>query len=253
MTTLLPIPTTPSEFTPAPITDQEAAAMFRAVLNLFRLWGLSDDQASIEDIADPADWPLLISAEQKTNPRVMESIGNLDLVPPDRRVGGPGASWLMARFVHVSPDRPSRFSRGRFGVLYAGREFETALLETVHHHALFMARTREPAGWTSQFREILLDIDAELHDVRGSDPDHAAILDSENYGEATALGERLHATASEGLVYPSARNPDGTCAALFYPDLASNPRQGRHLDYHWDGLRVDLFREPADGKVYRIA
>lgn len=47
VTTLLPIPTAPSDFTPAPITDEEAAAMFRAVLNLFRLWGLSDDQASV--------------------------------------------------------------------------------------------------------------------------------------------------------------------------------------------------------------
>lgn len=73
-----------------------------------------------EDIADPADWPLLLSAEQKTNPRLMESIGNLDLVPPSRRVGGPGASWLMAPFVHVTGDRPSRFSRGLFGILYAG-------------------------------------------------------------------------------------------------------------------------------------
>jgi hypothetical protein len=35
-----------------------------------------------EDIADPADWPLLLSAEQKTNPRLMATIGNLDLVPP---------------------------------------------------------------------------------------------------------------------------------------------------------------------------
>jgi len=45
-----------------------------------------------EDIADPADWPLLISAEQKTNPRIMVTIGNLDLVPVERRVGGNGAS-----------------------------------------------------------------------------------------------------------------------------------------------------------------
>ena len=45
-----------------------------------------------EDIADPADWPLIISAEQKTNPRLMETIGNLDLVPETRRVAGPGAS-----------------------------------------------------------------------------------------------------------------------------------------------------------------
>ena len=29
-----------------PITDAEAGAMFRAVLNLFRLWGVTDDQGS---------------------------------------------------------------------------------------------------------------------------------------------------------------------------------------------------------------
>ena len=66
-----------------------------------------------EDIADPADWPLLISAEQKTNPRLMENIGNLELVPKDRRVGGQGATYLMAPFCHVSPDRKSSFSDGR--------------------------------------------------------------------------------------------------------------------------------------------
>jgi hypothetical protein len=195
-----------------------------------------------EDIADPADWPLLLSAEQKTNPRLMESIGNLDLVPPRRRVGGPGASF----------DRPTRFSRGRFGVLYVGRQFETALLETVHHHARFMARTKELAGWTSQFREIVLDIDGHLHDLRGNKPGYTGALDPDDYGEAQALGERLRGGGSEGVVYPSVRKSGGECVGLFHPDLASNPRQGRHLDYHWDGKRVDLFREPGSGIVYRI-
>ena len=31
--------------------------------------------ALFEDIADPEDWPLLIAAEQKTNPRLMETLG----------------------------------------------------------------------------------------------------------------------------------------------------------------------------------
>ena len=66
-----------------------------------------------EDIADPEDWPLLISAGQKTNPRLMVTIGNLDLIPRERRVGGQGASYLMAPFTHTSPDRPSRFSDGQ--------------------------------------------------------------------------------------------------------------------------------------------
>ena len=118
-----------------------------------------------EDIADPRDWPLLISAEQKTNPRLMESIGRLDLVPPDRRVSGPGASYLMAPFTHATPDRPSRFSDGSYGVLYAAEGFETALFETVHHHKRFMRATNEKPGWTSQFREIVFDIEVELADL----------------------------------------------------------------------------------------
>src|SRR3546814_4909700 len=73
----------------------------------------------------------------------MATIGNLDLVPADRRVGGNGASYLMAPFTHVSTDRPSRFTDGSYGVLYVGNAFETALFETIHHHARFMARTAE--------------------------------------------------------------------------------------------------------------
>lgn len=34
-------------FVPEPITDDEAAAMFRAVINLFGKWELSDDQSAI--------------------------------------------------------------------------------------------------------------------------------------------------------------------------------------------------------------
>lgn len=201
-----------------------------------------------EDIADPADWPLLISAEQKTNPRLMEAIGNLDLVPPARRVGGPGASYLMAPFTHASPTRPTRFSNGTFGVLYAGNRFEVALLETMHHHARFMARTREVPGWTSQFREILLDVAGELHDLRDGEP--AGVLDQDDYSVSQKLGAELRTAGSDGVVYPSTRCPGGECAGLFYPDCAANPVQGRHLDYHWNGERVDLYREA--GQVYRI-
>ncbi len=206
-----------------------------------------------EDIADPADWPLILSAEQKTNPRLMESVGNLDLVPPERRVAGLGASYLMAPFTHVSPDRPSRFSDGTFGVLYVGNVFEVALFETVHHHGRFMAATGQAAGWTSQFREIVLDVTASLHDLRADSGEEAreALL-PDDYEAGQALGARLREAGSEGIVYPSVRCAGGECAGLFHPDLAANPVQGRHLDYHWDGLRVDLYRDLSSGEVFRI-
>ena len=46
MATLTRVASEPRPFTPEPITDEEAAAMFRAGLNLFRLWGVNDDQAA---------------------------------------------------------------------------------------------------------------------------------------------------------------------------------------------------------------
>lgn len=206
-----------------------------------------------DDIADPEDWALLIAAEQKTNPRLMETVGNIDLVPPARRVLGPGATYLMAPFTHASPDRSGRFHDGSFGALYVARDFATALLETIHHHERFMASTREAAGWTSQFRELVLDIDVLLRDLRGGTALFEAVLDPEFYEASQLLAADLRANGAEGIVYPSARNAGGACAALFYPDRATLPIQGRHLDYHWDGERVDLYRVAGSGEVYRIS
>lgn len=205
-----------------------------------------------EDIADPADWPLIISAEQKTNPRLMETIGNLDLVPEKRRVAGLGASYLMAPFTHVSTDRPSRFSDGTFGVLYVGNSFEVALFETIHHHGRFMARTNEPAGWTSQFREILLNVRARLHDLRVLNAVTQEALSLSDYSASQALATKLRVAGSDGIIYPSLRYEGGECAGLFYPDCAASPIQGRHLDYHWNGAAVDLYRDASTGQVYRI-
>jgi len=204
-----------------------------------------------EDIADPADWPLLIAAEQKTNPRLMVNLGALELVPEARRVGGAGASYLMAPFTHVSPDRRSRFSVGDYGVLYVADGFETALAETMHHHGQFMARTSEPAGWTSQFREIVLDVTVRAHDLRNEER-YAPVLDPIDYGPAQGLAAQLIAANAEGVLYPSRRSAGGLCVGLFYPDLAANPLQGRHLDYHWNGERVDFYREPASGLVFQV-
>ena len=82
-----------------------------------------------EDIADPRDWEALASAESKTNPRIWDSIGRLDLVPVDRRVTGIGASYNMAPFTHISLDRPGRFTNGSYGVYSAGNSEEVAIRE----------------------------------------------------------------------------------------------------------------------------
>ena len=46
MLALQPVDTAPQAFRPDPVTQEEAAAMFRAALNLFGKWELTDEQAA---------------------------------------------------------------------------------------------------------------------------------------------------------------------------------------------------------------
>ncbi|WP_084396421.1 RES family NAD+ phosphorylase [Henriciella aquimarina] len=204
-----------------------------------------------EDIADPRDWDLLTSAETKTNPRIAESVGRLDLVPAERRVGGPGASYLMAPFVHVSPDWSGRFHDGTFGAYYAARRFDTAVAETAYHKGVFYSATAEAAGWFSQMRELVCAIDRAFSDLRGADA-FDDCLDPNTYSASQRLARRLRDAGSDGIVYPSVRDPDGECVAAFWPDVVGLPVQGRHLAYHFDGDRVDMIRDEASGNVWRL-
>lgn len=115
-----------------------------------------------------------------------------------------------------------------------------------------MARTQEAPRWTSQFREIGIQVEGRLHNLRWDGKRHVALLHPKDYRAGQAFGKRLRAVESNGLVYPSVRSSGGECVGLFFPDLAAHPIQGRHFDYHWDGRRVDLYREAGSGEVFRI-
>lgn len=201
-----------------------------------------------EDIADPRDWEALASAEAKTNPRIWEHLGRLDLVPPERRVSGVGASLVMAPFVHASRDRPGRFTDGSYGVYSAGDSEEVAIREVAHHHGVFMRDAAQAPGWTSQFRVLINRLELALHDGSGV----AALHDPASYAAPQALGRALRAAGSNGLVYDSVRCQGGSCAALFWPDLVPIPLQGDHYDYHWDGARVDRVRNCRSGAIFGL-
>lgn len=201
-----------------------------------------------EDIADPADWEALASAEAKFNPRIRDSIGDLSKVPVARRVTGPGASWVMAPFVHCSPRRLGRFSDGTFGLYYAGDRTEVAIAETIHHHARFMRATKEAPGWTSQFRELIGSINADLDDVTG----HADLLDLDDYGPSQIFGAECRAAGSNGITWPSVRYTGGYCIAVFWPDVVPIPTHGAHFAYHWNGTTVDYVKRLDDGEVMTV-
>ena len=204
-----------------------------------------------EDIADPQDWELLAAAESKSNPRVADSIGRLDLVPSERRVSGPGASYLMAPFVHVSQDRPGRFHDGGFGAYYAANRFETAVAETAFHKGVFFSSTKEKPGWLAQMRELVGAVDHEFHDLRRTQT-FKECLDPESYDASQKLARALRSEGANGVVFQSVRDEEGEAIAAFWPDVVGLPKQGRHLAYHFDGEKVDLVRDEANGDVWRL-
>ncbi|MEP4771006.1 MAG: RES family NAD+ phosphorylase [Roseibium sp.] len=212
-----------------PIVRSEWSRAFRIIRSIHPPIDL------FEDIADPADWEALASAEAKTNPRIWGNLGRLDLVPVERRVQGEGASYLMAPFVHVSHDRPGRFTDGSYGVYSAGNSEEVAIREVAYHHGRTMRASREEPGWTSQFRVLINSLDLKLHDLRAI----SEVYDADDYTISQDIGRDLRRSGSNGVLYTSVRAPGGLCAGIFWPDLIPIPVQGDHYEFHWDGDEVD--------------
>lgn len=196
-----------------------------------------------DDIADPRDWEALAIAQSRTNPRIFEELGELSLVPVERRLSGDGASWVMAAFTHISPDRKSRFSDGTFGIYYAGDELETALREHTFHMSRFYAQSGAAPGWISEVRQLIGSIDAVLVDLRH--PGFEQVLDPDiaSYPRSQEFAANLRSDNHDGIVYPSLRHAGGTCIAAFFPNVVTPPRQGDHFRYHWNGNRVDFVQQ----------
>ena len=92
---------------------------------------------------DTSIWDALLALEQATNPRARQEAGEISLVPPNQRVSGPGASYVMSSFTHLNP-KGSRFSDGSYGVYYAAAQLQTAIAETVHHFEAFARAAHDP-------------------------------------------------------------------------------------------------------------
>ena len=189
---------------------------------------------------DPAVWDALFALEQLTNPRVRDEVGEIALVPPDERVSGPGASYVMASFTHLNP-RGSRFSDGSFGVYYAAPELETAIAETIFHFEEFARDSGDPMR-TEEMRVLVGGAAAEFEDVAAlAEPRRSQILDPSSYATSRAYARDLRDAGANGVVYPSVRRAGGECIGAFRPRAVGLPRQERHLKYRWNGDRVDRY------------
>lgn len=194
-----------------------------------------------ERVADPADLEAVMELESMTNPRLRDEVGDIQLVPPEERASGPGSSIIMAAFTHLNPDG-SRFTDGTYGVFYSANDLETAVAETRYHREHFMRATNE-ARMELDMRVYLVDVDADLHDIRGRQNEYPIVYHGTNYAGGQQLAVNLRAAGSHGIAYSSVRRNGGECVGIFRPTVLSNARQERHLCYIWDGASIAMIYE----------
>jgi hypothetical protein len=184
-------------------------------------------------VADAQDFDALYALEAMTNERLRDELGYVERVPKEDRVYGPGSGPIMAAFTHVNT-QGSRFSDGSFGVFYAARERATAVNETRHHHALFLAATQQ-AAIHLPMRLYHVQVDTRLHDLRPVAAVSDAVYSPRDYTASRALGLSLRQQGSSGVVYRSVRREGGHCVGLFRPKGASACLHAAYLLYAWNG------------------
>ncbi len=197
-------------------------------------------------LKDPALLPLagdeqaladLESLEGVTSGRLRaEEAGLPDLDPRELVFGRAHATIINAAFTHVRPGG-NRFNDERRGAWYCAFEAETALAEVGHH----LTRELDAIGRldnVTDYSEFLADFIGGFHDLRGCDASepvlHSDSAIAYGAGQRLARGLRMQ-SASNGIVYPSVRNPGGTCLVAFRPDLVQNVRQGGTWRMEWRG------------------
>jgi hypothetical protein len=67
------------------------------------------------------------------------------------------------------------------------------------------------------------------------------------------FGKTLRETGSNGVVYNSVRNPNGSCIAAFWPNAVGIPVQAQHIKYHWNGAVIDKYFDYQEDEWIALA
>lgn len=198
--------------------------------------------ALFDDVADAEDFKALYQIQAMTNPRLQNEIGRLELIPRDQiPFGIPGCSYATAPFTHVNP-AGSRFSNGRFGVLYLADRMDTAIAEVQHHQENYWSNVPQLNYERFVFRGLTASFnDSGMRDATTlllSDPIYAP----DDYTYSHILGAEVKRTRGTGLRYHSVRAPGSVCWALMTPQPVSSIIQTAHFEMIWSGQVISVNR-----------
>lgn len=192
-----------------------------------------------DDVADEDEFQEVYAIQALTNPRVLNELGDLSLLPIDEiPFGINGVNYAVAPFVHVNPDG-SRFSHGLFGVLYLADSEPTAIAETRHHQNQWFRNIEGLHYDTIDMRCLKIKFSSAPLDATQKDDIH----DPDDYSNSRSFGLKIKTKGEDGVQYRSVRNQGGTCWGLMSPRFVESAIQIKHFEFVFDGESISRVRE----------
>ncbi len=192
-----------------------------------------------DDVADADEFDAVFAVQKLTNPRLLNEIGHLNLVPEQERPFGiTGCNYALGPFVHLNP-AGTRFSKGDFGLFYAAETVETAIAETKYHQEKYFQNITGLKFDRITMRLLRSVFSADLVNIFQPLKTQQGWHDPDDYSSAQLLGDEVKKKELPGLWYGSVRNSYQACYALFSPRFITEVIQTEHYEYIWDGQRIN--------------
>lgn len=194
------------------------------------------------DVADAQEFETLYQIQAMTNPRLLNELGRLELIPrEDIPFGIPGCAYATAPFTHVNA-AGSRFSDGAFGVLYLADNMETAIAEVRYHQQCYWSAVEK----LNYERFVFRSLSCRFREEGSVDATALAlshpIYAPDDYTHSHRLGKTLKDNAVAGLRYNSVRSPGNHCWALLTPRHVTSIHQSVHYEMIWNGRITSVNR-----------
>ena len=186
-----------------------------------------------EHLADLAEIEGATSGRLQAQQVGGESIDSREFVS-----GIPHAYFINAAFAYWRPEELNRFNGPGRGAWYAALDVTTCIGEVTFHLTRELERVND-FNATVDYAEMLASFAGEFVDLREVNP-KPDCLDPDpliGYPAGNELASSTRAQGYYGIIYPSVRNPAGTCLVALFPHAVQAVAQGDIYRQTWDGSR----------------
>ena len=171
------------------------------------LQGLAGTFGNLTDLED---------LESVTSGRLVAEQAGVPGISTSALAAGYGYTYINAAFAYPRPGG-SRFNPEAWATWYAAWDCQTSLAEVAFHLTRALAAARARYDNETRYVKLLSDFDADFVDLRWINPrpPYLSADTSLAYPEGQKLASDLRSSGSNGIVYPSVRDPNGTCLMAF--------------------------------------